>query len=676
MSVGFDQRAGAGATTSDLGTASAPATPGKSTLTAGALPRTTSDVPHAGAAVQRQGAPGDTSAADSPPAGAAAWPEATAPPPSMTALAEAESADSTTEAAATEPAAGNAPAIGASTASGTDGTAPEDATRAPAPRPASSVPIPGIVRMTARDGLRVRRTPDAKARDNVMGGLAFHEELEAHARVGDWVAVTYRMQTAYVHGAYVEAAPHADAPANAPAADQGAGGSVDHTAAVGPAAPAAATTSSPPSSSHSAPSASGAAPAPPVPTVATPHAPAQPEQRTAGAGEFTTLSGNAIAKTTAKEAAVLNSLRADPRRFNPAWLVTAQRAIGVVDATGAMNTETMRALRSRAGKPSLDAAGILGKSFLVGIVPGEPFMATELGFAEQAPDGSARRPADLAAQAVGYASYAAYQAEWVPITFLGRSLGNPKAGSSGRGHPYLAARVHAAEAFLRQRHPGLGDEGVIKAIGWNGQGNAAYADQPETKASHQHTMGLAIDIDPAHNPYVFDEHPTGLTHDQAMWWIETFEQMFGIASRIYGGDPIDPKNLMDWSKTSSSEELIQRVSATSNALAKYLELSKKPKEEILATLAKAGYSTDEANAELPNVQQALERFQKGGGRQHATALTNIREELLIALRDVAGLSWGGAEMSPLENGDFMHFDCRDTSFGHAVYSKKAPTKQA
>lgn len=47
---------------------------------------------------------------------------------------------------------------------------------------------------------------------------------------------------------------------------------------------------------------------------------------------------------------------------------------------------------------------------------------------------------------------------------------------------------------------------------------------------------------------------------------------------------------------------------------------------------------------------------------------------MIALRDVAGLSWGGTEMSARENGDFMHFDCRDTEFGRAVYSKKAPKK--
>jgi len=158
--------------------------------------------------------------------------------------------------------------------------------------------------------------------------------------------------------------------------------------------------------------------------------------------------------------------------------------------------------------------------------------------------------------------------------------------------------------------------------------------------------------------------------------IDTFEQMFKTATKIYGGEPIDPKTLMDWSKKSSSEELIQRVTATSDAFVKYLELSKKSKEEILAALAKAGYSTDDAKTELPNVQKAEGLFHKADGRKQATALTNIHEELLIALRDVAGLSWGGTEMSMRENGDFMHFDCRDTTFGYAVYSKKSPTTHA
>ena len=181
-------------------------------------------------------------------------------------------------------------------------------------------------------------------------------------------------------------------------------------------------------------------------------------------------------------------------------------------------------------------------------------------------------------------------------------------------------------------------------------------------------MGLAIDIDPAHNPYIFNENVGGLTHEQSMWWIETFKQMFQIATRIYGGDPIAPATLVEWSKTSSTEELFQRVKATSDAFAQFLVLSKRPKGEILAALIGAKYSQVDADGLLQTVQSAEERFHSGS-RNRALSLTTISEELILALRDAAGLAWGGTEMSPRENGDFMHFDCRQTTFGTSIVSK-------
>ena len=66
---------------------------------------------------------------------------------------------------------------------------------------------------------------------------------------------------------------------------------------------------------------------------------------------------------------------------------------------------------------------------------------------------------------------------------------------------------------------------------------------------------------------------------------------------------------------------------SSNAFRRYLELSKKPREEILAKLVAAGYAPDETAAELPEVQKAAARFHASGGRQHAATITNIRNEL-------------------------------------------------
>jgi hypothetical protein len=541
-------------------------------------------------------------------------------------------------------------------------TAPES-TSPPTPEAAassatasSSWTFPAVVRVTATDGLWVRRTPDATRRSNVVGGLSPGEEIEALAQEGEWLRVSHRDQIAFIHAGFVELAP--------------AGEEADPGATAQPRAEVPQVAQTAPA--HAAPGASAeAAPVQVASTtsgVSTPTSGPAPS-REPTAEEFRTLSGNVIAKTTAQEAAVLNALRADHRRLDPAWLVTAQRVLGVADATGAMNTETLRAMRTRSGNRSLGAAAILATPFLATIAPGDPFASNEDGFEDHATDPRARGAADRAAQAVGYSSYREYRSSWTSVRFLGKPL---RGGGSGEGHPYLAERLGVAEAFLRQRHPGENDEAVRRAIGWNGGGNAAYDDDLDTRFSHQHTMGLAIDIDPSQNPYIFNEHIGGLTHEQSMWWIGVFEEMFRIATRLYGGEPIAPATLLEWSRTSSTEELFQRVQATSEAFARLLALSNRPEPEILSALTSAGYARPEAEATVPAVQRAEGYFHGGGGRQRARSLTNIQQELLIALRDVAGLSWGGTEMSARENGDFMHFDCRDTEFGRAVYSRTRP----
>jgi len=53
-------------------------------------------------------------------------------------------------------------------------------------------------------------------------------------------------------------------------------------------------------------------------------------------------------------------------------------------------------------------------------------------------------------------------------------------------------------------------------------------------------------------------------------------------------------------------------------------------------------------------------------RGQAKGLTTQSTELIVALRDVAGLSWGGTEMSEGLSGDFMHFDCRGTAVGQRI----------
>ncbi|HEX7839663.1 MAG TPA: hypothetical protein VF469_19440, partial [Kofleriaceae bacterium] len=114
--------------------------------------------------------------------------------------------------------------------------------------------------------------------------------------------------------------------------------------------------------------------------------------------------------------------------------------------------------------------------------------------------------------------------------------------------------------------------------------------------------------------------------------------------------------------------LIQGVLAISNAFRQYLELSKKPKEGILAKLVAAGYTTDEAGAEC-------RRPPSGSTSAGTPVRCDDHEHPGRALGRAprrGGLSGGGTKMSMRENGDFMHFDCRNTAFGYAVYAKTAP----
>jgi hypothetical protein len=342
-------------------------------------------------------------------------------------------------------------------------------------------------------------------------------------------------------------------------------------------------------------------------------------------------------------------------------------------------------MREHAHQPKLDATGIMNETFLTAIAPGAPFhegVETGENKNKQTADPTATTPKDRTAQALGFANFQAYYDTWGEdaVKFLGANLKTP-------AHPYLRARLQVAEAYLRNRVKSpngqkLDDDGIRKAIGWNGAGNASYSHKPDTDVNmtHQHAMGLAIDIDPGQNPYFF-----GHSVANADFWVGLFERLFQYATRMYGGDALTAATMLAWSKESSSEELFPRIAAASASFAKLLELSARahgnesPAGEISIALRTAGYRDDQLKTAIHEVAVANHHFHQQQGRKDANQATNLTQELVIALRDVAGLAWGGTEMSMVENGDFMHFDCRLTDFGNSVYvaaaaSHKKPAK--
>src|SRR5262249_30762613 len=112
---------------------------------------------------------------EAPPSESSEHPD-TGAPVSMSSLAESDRDTDAAPISVAVPAAsngvGDATPIPASTSSA--GSAQDEVA---GERTTPSLQLPAVVRVTATDGLRVRRTPDASSRDNVLGALAPHEEI-------------------------------------------------------------------------------------------------------------------------------------------------------------------------------------------------------------------------------------------------------------------------------------------------------------------------------------------------------------------------------------------------------------------------------------------------------------------------------------------------------------------
>jgi hypothetical protein len=291
------------------------------------------------------------------------------------------------------------------------------------------------------------------------------------------------------------------------------------------------------------------------------------------------------------------------------------------------------------------------------------------------------------ARAAGFANYTAMH-HFVDMELLKFPI--------GPGQPHLAARVKLADAWLSQRHPhAVGNKQACQQeLGWSTGANGAYSDKPElieqygfrgnvAVGPHMHSAGLALDIDTKLNPYVF----AGSTNNKHGDANDIMAKHLRWAAQIYGGEMVTPDGLAQWSKDMSTEELWARVQEVSKSLGKYLELAERGNDdEIVHAFMDpppkgAGMPEAEARANVLSVKHFGKKdsgdrnwktgryFQDQVGREQATGLMQHSMDMIVALRDVAGLAWGGTEMSETENGDFMHFDLRfDGAAGAAVYA--------
>jgi hypothetical protein len=366
--------------------------------------------------------------------------------------------------------------------------------------------------------------------------------------------------------------------------------------------------------------------------------------------------------TLKEEAKVLNEIRASKKRLDPGWLAAAQNVAGATP-TGGMNTETLRAFRKLTGNDKLGSKDILAEGFLADQVPGAHFhQAGPMTHVKAEKNPKATDEFDQVARIAGAASYEDWQSKWVAITFLGKTL--------GQGHPHLAGRLQVAEEYLKNKHGSDKSPAELRGlIGWDGTGNAHYYDL----GLHMHSMGLAIDISPSKNPWVFRGKKEQIDSGQKKGDTadDFYEKLFIIATNVYGGEPITSKQMWTWSQELSSDELWEKIHTSSEAIRKYMDLTKADDATYIATLVASGkYTEDQAKSYAGRRKWHWQKFHDSDrGQAKAEGITNISQDLLVALRDVAGLAWGAGEFTDREggmNGDMMHFDCRNDAVGGRI----------
>ena len=491
------------------------------------------------------------------------------------------------------------------------------------------------------------------------------------------------------------------------------------------------------------------------------------------------LDGTDVTKIGTKEAeaALLNQVRHSTKRFEASSLKAAQEKLTVSNASGAFNTETIRALLDKTGgtldkkenakhpeKKLLTVADIMSPAVWVPWYPDaektlfmdEPDIPKDVDA-----DTTATTVADKAAQGMGAKSYRDYYDRVLqPFPkFLGKDV------RGGRAHPDLISRLRAAEKFLINYYKGKKDnhnkpiteERIPEMIGWSGDLVTIYHQDPDTmqggqvvtkgdpekgikevrkggtfKPTHFHNMGLAVDFDPAKNPYIFDQsdpqsagaaqtaaknakerkdsqdahksdpsvdvikesdqvdpHAAGV---EAMRYYDNMARAaYKQAADLYGGEPLSQDAMMKWSQNLSSEELHAKVMQASKSMSQYLtdgEAAAKEgatgpaNDKILNLFAQAGYAPDRAKAGLAEMKSFPKDFwhimsrdgaSNGKGTNKATNTQSL--ELTVALRDAGGLMWGGTEMSHGDNGDFMHFDLRQDAVGQRFINSLSSAKK-
>lgn len=349
--------------------------------------------------------------------------------------------------------------------------------------------------------------------------------------------------------------------------------------------------------------------------------------------------------------------------WNPEWVTALQAMLGV-DPKGVASRELADAiaeLEKRAGRPLTGRVDGANTAWLEAEFPVLTGVPREVDIGEAPAAGAKARgngsvaedgPIRRSNQGSSYADYAATTLR------SGTFCGHPVIG-----HPVFLGRLRAAEAYLSSYNDGL----VGAELGAKLKVTAVSSYRPNKSGADQllHGIGFAIDINPQANDWNF-----GPTNYAGM-----FRDVMTHAGTLFGRPELikDNTGLGKSVKGKTTEEAFDEISSSNDALRRYRSFAfdLAALEAYLASeecppSAKAKSASQWHRMITADHKRLVSRTGETQEGEAPAGFMDYEKQMVVALRDAAGLRWGGTDFPGNNEGDMMHFDGYNTEPGRML----------
>lgn len=282
-------------------------------------------------------------------------------------------------------------------------------------------------------------------------------------------------------------------------------------------------------------------------------------------------------------------------------------------------------------------------------------------------------------------TWARYTNQYSQRKFLGRTI---------IGHPQFLERVQLAESYLGSldTYKGMDTNEIGDALGVTQVSHIRYP-KKDTQYTGFHFWGFALDINAGKNPYFMSKvgaHQKDKAERAAH--NEVYKNVVDAVARgtaLMGqGVRLGDRSIEHTAKTRTTREIYQLLNETSEALSAYANIAD-DRAAIEARLSDPKLPADVRKLgvdfwveQIPKDVVLLEEHElvldreveldnDGDGvadeaQTTYQGFTDMKEELVVSLRDVAGFHWGACDFGGTADGDVMHFDARSIKLAKSL----------